>query len=118
MPLNTFINTVKSSQKVSFDDTMATINEYYHYAPTRFSNGLGSDAVINEASTNEGSCKIFAFALLHQLTKDQALNLFGDFYHSDVLNDPEGTSHQNIRNFMYYGWDGIQFSEPNTLRLK
>lgn len=118
MPLTTFINTVKSGQKVNFDDTMAIINEYYHYAPTRFSNGLESDTVINEAGTNEGSCKIFAFALLNQLAKDQTLNLFGDFYHLDVINDPDGTSHQNIRNFMHYGWDGIQFSEQNTLRLK
>ena len=118
MPLNTFINKVKSNQQVSFDDTMTIINESYIYVPTSFSNGLGNDSLKNDAGTNEGSCKIFAFAELNQLNKTQTLNLFGDFYHQDVLNDPSGNGHQNIRNFMQYGWEGIQFSEKNTLRLK
>ena len=118
MSLHTFITKIKSGQKVSFDDTMAVINESYHYTPTSFSNGLGNDCLNNDAGTNEGSCKIFAFAKLNQLDKTQTLNLFGDFYHQDVLNDPDGTGHQNIRNFMHYGWEGIQFSKQNTLRLK
>ncbi|MCK5356381.1 MAG: HopJ type III effector protein [Methyloprofundus sp.] len=118
MSLNTFINTLKSNQKVSFDETMVIINESYDYTPTRFSNGLGDDSVNNVAGSNEGSCKIFAFAKLNQFDKAQTLNLFGDFYHQDVLNAPDGNDHQNIRNFMQYGWEGIQFSEPNTLQLK
>lgn len=118
MSLNTFINTIKSNQKVSFDETMGIINESYHYTPTSFSNGLGNNSINNEAGTNEGSCKIFAFASLNQLDKTQTLNLFGNFYHQDVLNDPGGKGHQNIRNFMQYGWEGIQFSEQNTLQLK
>ena len=118
MSLKTFINKVKSNQQVSFDDTMAVIKESYHYSPTSFSNGLGNDCISNDSGTNEGSCKIFAFARLNQLDKTQTLNLFGDFYHQDVLNDPGGSGHQNIRNFMQYGWEGIQFSEQNTLRLK
>jgi len=117
MPLNTFLAKVKSNQKVSFDDTMAIINEHYQYTPTTFSNGLGDNAVINEAGTNEGSCKIFAFAQLNQLNQEQTLNLFGDFY-QDVLNDSNGNSHQNIRNFMKSAWDGIKFNAPNTLAFK
>ena len=35
----------------------------------------------------------------------------------DVLENPQGTNHQNIRNFMKTGWDGIQF-EGNALKLK
>ena len=96
---------------------MAVINESYQYTPTTFTNGLGEQAVTNEAGTNEGSCKIFAFAQLQQLDQQQTLSLFGDYY-QDVLNDPNGTSHQNIRNFMQYGWAGIQFDEQNTLRMK
>ena len=96
---------------------MAIINEFYHYTPTSFSNGLDIDCLSNDAGTNEGSCKIFAFAVLNQLDKLQTLNLFGDYY-QDVLNDPNGTSHQNIRNFMQYGWAGIQLNESDTLRLK
>lgn len=118
MSLNTFINKVKSKEHVSFDDTMAIINELYRYTPTTFTNGLGENSVTNKAGTNEGSCKIFAFAKLNQLDKTQTLNLFGDFYHQDVLNTPNGNGHQNIRNFMQYGWEGIQFNEQNTLRLK
>lgn len=117
MPLNTFINTIKSNQSVSFDDTMTIINNWYHYTPTTFINGLDEFAIINTAGSNEGSCKIFAFAKLQQLDQVQTLKLFGDYY-QDVLNDPNGASHQNIRNFMQYGWEGIKFSEPNTLRLK
>lgn len=117
MTSNSFINRLKSNQKVSFKDTMSTINESYQYTPTSFINGLGEQAVTNAAGTNEGSCKIFAFAQLQQLDQQQTLSLFGDYY-QDVLNDPNGTSHQNIRNFMRYGWAGIQFKGKNTLRLK
>ncbi|SCN46653.1 Type III effector HopPmaJ [methanotrophic endosymbiont of Bathymodiolus azoricus (Menez Gwen)] len=117
MPLNTFLTKIKSQQKVSFDDTMAIINQHYQYTPTTFSNGLGDNIVINKAGTNEGSCKIFAFAQLHQLNPAQTLNLFGNFY-QDVLNDPEGDSHQNIRNFMQSAWEGIKFNTPNTLKPK
>lgn len=117
MTLNTFISKVKSNQKVSFDETMAVIAAAYQYTPTQFNNGLGSACLNNEAGSNEGSCKIFAFAQLKQLNPTQTLSLFGDFY-QDVLNDPTGTGHQNIRNFMQYGWEGIQFSKPDSLRLK
>ena len=71
----------------------------------------------NAAGSNEGSCKIFAFALHQQLTPEQTLNLFGDYY-QDVLNDPNGTSHQNIRNFMHSGWTGIKFASPDALVIK
>ena len=117
MDLNTFLNNVKSKKKVSFDDTMSCINEFYQYTPTTFSNGLDDNIAINEAGTNEGSCKIFAFAKLHQLNQSQTLNLFGDFY-QDVLNDPNGSSHKNIRNFIKSAWDGIKFNVPNTLSPK
>ena len=118
MTLSTFIDKVKANKFVSFDDSMAIINELYRYTPTTFTNGLGENNIINLAGTNEGSCKIFAFAKLNQLDKTQTLNLFGDFYHQDVLNAPGGSGHQNIRNFMQFGWAGIQFSEPDTLCLK
>jgi hypothetical protein len=37
------------------------------------------------------------------------LSCFGAYYQEDVLGDPDGTNHQNIRNFMKTGWDGIAF---------
>ena len=70
---------------------------------------MHEQTILNTAGKNEGSCKIFAFALLHQLDKQQTLNLFGDYYRVDVLGNPDGDSHQNIRSFMRYGWQGIRF---------
>ncbi len=55
------------------------------------------------------SCRIFAFAKIHNLSAEQTLALFGDYYRKDVLGNPDGTDHQNIRNFMRDGWAGIQF---------
>lgn len=104
MSLNTFLDKIRNNTPVSFSETIAVITEHYDYQPTEFSNGL----LINNAGTNEGSCKIFAFAQLHKLTEQQTLNLFGDYY-PEVLNDPDGTGHQNIRNFMRDGWQGISF---------
>ncbi len=117
MSLTAFIKQIKSTQTISFNDAQQIINTHYHYTPTEFSNGLGADRITNAAGSNEGSCKIFAFAKLHQLNPQQTLKLFGDFY-QEVLNDPDGNGHQNIRNFMQYGWEGIQFSQEDTLRLK
>jgi len=110
MSLAAFIEKAKQQQPISFNETIEVITAHYDYQPTEFSNGLGEDALISPAGTNEGSCKIFTFAQLHQLDQQQTLNLFGDFYHTDVLNDPNGTSHQNIRNFMRDGWAGIQLN--------
>ena len=111
--LNAFLNRVKSAQPVSFQDTISVITQNYQYIPTRFSNGSGADGVVNDAGTNEGSCKIFWFARLHGLTEADTLRLFGDYYRKDVLENPEGQDHRNIRNFMKYGWAGIHFDgEP------
>lgn len=90
--------------KKSFPETIAYIDENYIFTPTTFKNGNQ----MNNAGENNGSCKIFAFAQLHQFTKEETLTLFGDFY-KDVLNTPSATDHQNIRNFMIFGWEGIQF---------
>ncbi|OGS71548.1 MAG: type III effector [Flavobacteria bacterium RIFCSPLOWO2_12_FULL_31_7] len=98
--------------KKSFPETIAFIDENYTFTPTTFKNGNQ----MNIAGENNGSCKIFAFAQINQLSKDETLSLFGDFY-QDVLNTPEATNHQNIRNFMIFGWEGIQF-EGEVLRAK
>lgn len=90
--------------KKSFPETIAHIDEKYTFTPTTFKNGNQ----INNAGENNGSCKILAFAQLQQFTKEETLSLFGDFY-QDVLNSPDATDHQNIRNFMIFGWDGIHF---------
>lgn len=106
--INDFIARVKARQAVDFQETMTVIADAYDYQPTEFSNGI-QQPLINEAGQNEGSCKIFAFARLHGLTQIQTLALFGNYYRKDVLENPEGRDHQNIRIFMRDGWDGIVF---------
>ncbi|QSB02892.1 HopJ type III effector protein [Methylomonas sp. EFPC1] len=108
MIVNDFLQRVKSGQAVEFQEVIALIAEHYQYQPTEFSNGL-QQPLVNEAGRNEGSCKIFAFAKLHKLTVEQTLALFGDYYRQDVLGNPSGDDHQNIRHFMRDGWEGIVF---------
>lgn len=98
-------------ESIEFDVVMGVIKNNYDFSPTRFVNGLGDDAVINEQGTNEGSCRIFAFAQTNNLTEAQTLACFGRYYRDDVLKAPEGTDHGNIRTFMRDGWSGIAFDE-------
>lgn len=105
MTKKAFLNTVKSNETVSFTETIAVISENYAYQPTAFKNGN----IENAAGQNEGSCKIFAFAKLNELTEAQTLSLFGDYYRVDVLENPDATDHQNIRQFMQHGWTGVTF---------
>jgi HopJ type III effector protein len=119
MKLKLFLEKITTNEPISFEETIAIITEHYDYQPTEFANGLGDSQFINRAGTNEGSCKIFAFAKIHRLTQQQTLQLFGDFYRLDVLTDPSGTGHQNIRNFMRFGWDGLRFTdEPLSIKAK
>ncbi len=103
----------RSLKPLGFDAVMSVINEYYDYTPAAFGNGLAARQVNNNAGQNEGSCKLLAFARLHQLDQSQTLNLFGDYYHQEVLGDPAGNTHANIRAFMADGWKGVAFeTEP------
>ncbi len=110
MSLALFLQQILNDEIISFDQTIDIISENYIYQPTEFSNGLAEKTITNTAGSNEGSCKIFAFAKINQLNQQQTLNLFGDFYNKDVLNDPKGNGHLNIRNFMQFGWEGIKFT--------
>jgi hypothetical protein len=95
---------------ISFSESIAVIDAFYSFVPVRFINGANSAApVINEAGTNQGSCKIFYFAQMHGLSRQQTLALFGDYYRQDVLQHPNATDHANIRTFMRYGWDGVYY---------
>jgi hypothetical protein len=94
----------QNSDQISFAEVIDYIDIHYHFTPTAFQNGETHNAV----NQNNGSCKIFSFAHIQQFTKEQTLRLFGDYY-QDVLENPDKTDHQNIRNFMKYGWDGVKF---------
>ncbi|WP_109830247.1 HopJ type III effector protein [Reichenbachiella versicolor] len=108
MNLSDFISKLeKSPEQVTFDDTMSTVDTNYSFSPTFFENGN----IKNEAGENSGSCKLFAFAKLNRLTKEQTLHCFGEYYRHDVLKDAQGDNHQNIRNFIKYGWKGVKFEK-------
>lgn len=106
MSLLTFLEKIKKEPEVvSFDDAMAMIEANYVFNETAFING----EIRNAAGQNNGSCKIFAFGHLNHLTESQTLHCFGEYYRQDVLGNPGGDNHQNIRNFIRQGWQGISF---------
>ncbi|GEP92896.1 HopJ type III effector protein [Chitinophaga terrae (ex Kim and Jung 2007)] len=97
---------------VTFKEVIDFIETHYHHQPTAFRNG---DAY-NEATQNQGSAKVFSFAKIHQLKEEDTLPLFAEHYQS-VLQNPHGTDHQNIRQFVAHGWAGIAF-EGEALTAK
>jgi hypothetical protein len=106
MNLDTFLQKLNDTPElIEFEETMAAIEDHYAFTPTAFRNG----ALSNEAGQNSGSCKLFAFAQLQGLSPQQTLACFGHYYREDVLPHPAGSDHQNIRNFMHSGWQGISF---------
>jgi hypothetical protein len=113
MTISEFLQQLRTQpNSIEFAQTMDVVAEHYTYTATRFTNGLNDDAVVNEAGTNEGSCKLFAFAQDQRLSAAETLSCFGTYYRDDVLGNPDGSDHANIRNFMKYGWEGIAFDSP------
>jgi len=109
MSVDALLEKIKNRRPVSFAETIAAIDSHYRYRPCRFSNGLGAEKWVNDAGSNEGACRIFAFAKIHGLDEQETLALFGAYYHVDVLGNPDGSDHKNIRNFMKFGWVGVEF---------
>lgn len=100
---NTLLNNLKSNA-ASFNDVLEFIAQYYNHNPTAFKNG----EVKNDAAQNQGSAKVFAFAQINNLDEQDTLYLFAEHYQS-VLSNPDGVDHQNIRQFMVHGWEGVEF---------
>ncbi|WP_010520913.1 HopJ type III effector protein [Aquimarina agarivorans] len=106
MTITDFLNKLDSvPNDVAFSETMQVVEDNYNFTETAFKNGT----TYNEASQNSGSCKLFAFAKLNELSNEATLACFGDYYRKDVLENPTGSDHGNIRNFMKFGWKGIHF---------
>jgi len=101
--LPTLLKQLKDNS-LPFKEVIGFIETYYQHQPTAFRNG----DLHNEATQNQGSAKVFTFAQLNKLSKEDTLYLFAEHYQS-VLQNPEGTDHQNIRQFMIHGWPGIVF---------
>ncbi|AOA57222.1 HopJ type III effector protein [Acinetobacter larvae] len=91
--------------QANFSDVLAYIDAHYQHQATAFDNG----AQHNAASENQGSAKVLYFAQLQQLSAAQTLTLFAQHY-AAVLAHPTAQDHQNIRQFMQHGWDGVKFS--------
>lgn len=89
---------------LKFSDVLAYIEQKYHYQARAFRNGT----LHNQQHENQGSAKILSFAQLEGLNEHDTLALFAEHY-QHVLTHPEGTEHQNIRQFMQHGWQGVYF---------
>lgn len=101
--LITLIKELKGNS-LTFKEVLEFIETGYLHQPTAFKNG----EVNNEATQNQGSAKVFAFAQLNNLNEEDTLYLFAEHYQS-VLNNPNGADHQNIRQFIKHGWSGVVF---------
>ena len=101
--INSLLLALKAGS-VPFSEVIQFIENAYKHQPTAFKNG----EAYNEATQNQGSAKVFAFAKLNDLSADDTLHLFAEHYKS-VLDNPAGSDHQNIRQFMANGWEGIAF---------
>ncbi len=106
MTVEALITKVKQSEILSFAEVIATIDANYSFTTSFFKNG----DVVNEENQNNGSCKVFSFAKMHKLSEKETLFLFGEHYQK-VLETPSDADHQNIRNFMNFGWNGIVFEK-------
>lgn len=103
----------QTPKNIEFTETMELIESLYEFTPSAFKNGT----LENEEGQNQGSCKVFSFALKQELTKEETLACFGQYYFKDVLQNPTGEDHQNIRNFMKTGFNGLSF-EKESLKAK
>jgi len=100
------------SKSISFGDVLAFIEQHYQHTPTAFKNGQA----YNGTDQNQGSAKVFSFAKINHLNATDTLLLFAEHYQS-VLESPNGSDHQNIRQFMINGWLGVVF-EGDALTAK
>jgi len=115
MTLEQFLVELRSTPStIEFQQVMDIIGQHYHYSARGFQNGPD---LHNVPGTNEGSCKIFAFAQLEGLSQAETLACFGKFYREEVLEQPDAENHGNIRAFMQFGWDGIKFDGAALLKI-
>lgn len=96
--------TIEELKNKAFSEIIAYIDANYTHEPTAFVNG----ELRNESDQNQGSAKVLFYAKMKQFSKEDTLKLFAEHYEA-VLVDANGTSHQNIRNFIKSGFDGLVF---------
>jgi len=101
------------AENLKFEEVMALIDAHYEVGLIEFKNG----GIVNKQGENEGSAKLLSYAALSQLDKETTLKLWGEYYR-DVVSNPDGDDHQNIRNFMKTGWEGCPFENGIALTRK
>ncbi|SEK84190.1 HopJ type III effector protein [Aquimarina amphilecti] len=107
MNISDFIKRLrKDPEGITFQNTLDVIEAHYDFKPASFVNG----SITNDVGQNSGSCKLFSFAKIQGLEEEDTLTCFGEYYRN-VVQYPDGTDHQNIRNFMKTGWSGISFKD-------
>ncbi len=100
------------NDEANFADVIAFIEDNYTYTASAFTNGNQENA----ADQNQGSAKVLAYAKLNNLSQEDTLKLFAEHYNA-VIETPNGTDHNNIRQFMKNGWNGVSF-ENDVLTAK
>jgi hypothetical protein len=106
-------NVEMDADTLKFEDVMELIDEHYETQLLEFKNG----DILNKPGENEGSAKLLSYAALANMDKATTLKLWGQYYR-EVLADPDGGAHANIRNFMKYGWEGVPFENGIALTCK
>jgi len=106
-------NVEMDADSLKFEEVMELIDTHFESGLIEFKNGN----IVNKPGENEGSAKLLSYAALSEFDKDNTLKLWGQYYR-EVLADPDGDSHQNIRNFMKSGWDGVPFENGIALTRK
>jgi len=106
-------NVEMDADSLKFEEVMELIDTHFESGLIEFKNGN----IVNKPGENEGSAKLLSYAALSEFDKDTTLKLWGQYYR-EVLADPDGDSHQNIRNFMKSGWDGVPFENGIALTRK
>lgn len=106
-------NVEMSADDLKFEEVIEIIDTHYETGLIEFKNG----DIVNQPGENEGSAKVLSYAALSEMDKETTLKLWGQYYR-DVLKNPDGDDHQNIRNFMKYGWEGVPFENGIALTRK
>ena len=95
---------LRENPTTPFVAILAYIQANFSYTPQSFQNGTK----LNLASENQGSAKVLFFAKQANWSAEDTLLLFAEHY-QDVVQNPTGTSHENIRQFIQNGWEGVKF---------
>jgi hypothetical protein len=106
-------NLEMTGDSLMFEEFIELCDEQYEYGLIEFKNG----DIVNMPGENDGSAKVLSYAALAGFDKDMTLKLWGQYYR-DVLATPDGNDHQNIRNFMKTGWEGVDFYNGIALTKK